>query len=90
MLWKDEEAQPETTLIGRPHLSPSQVYSVSGRILDALAEAGKDTVSMRTVLSASPKVVARFKAEDPAAYARVISAGMSLSPWAARSAARAS
>lgn len=81
VLWSDRDATPETTLIGCPHLSLSQLRTVSGRILAALHVAGKQTVSMRTILSASPKVVAAFKEQDPEAYRRVIGAGMSLSSF---------
>jgi predicted aconitase len=78
MLWKDPDAEPSICVIGVPHLSLSEVYSVTERLSKALQEAGKETVRMRTVLTASPKVIAKFK-EDKAAYETLKRIGLFLS-----------
>lgn len=81
MPWTDRDATPETALIGCPHLSLSQLRTVSGRITAALEDADRQTVRMRTVLSASPKVIAAFREQEPEAYRRVTGAGVSLSSF---------
>lgn len=78
VLWEDETAEPESALIGCPHLSYSQLRTVTETILAALHDAGRDAVAMRTVLSAAPAVVAEFKQRDRALYEPALAAGVTV------------
>lgn len=78
ILWKDPGIEASICVIGCPHLSLSQIYDVSKKITEALTKAHKDKVRMRTVLTASPKVIAKFK-EDKPAYETLTRIGLVLS-----------
>jgi len=77
----DLGVEPDTALIGCPHLSREQLSSVVGSILRALEQAGRERVSIRTILSTAPHAVRAFRAEQPATYERAIAAGMSISTF---------
>ncbi|MFC9841452.1 aconitase X [Rhodococcus sp. NPDC127530] len=78
VLWEKEDAEPETALIGCPHLSLNQLCTVTDTILTALEAVGRTTVAMRTVLSAAPAVVATFRTEHSQSFERAITAGVNI------------
>nr|AIU93941.1 hypothetical protein LRS1606.507 [Rhodococcus sp. NS1] len=78
VLWADENAEPETALIGCPHLSSSQLRTVTAAILTALRASGRRTVAIRTVLSAAPAVVAEFKQRHRELYEPALAAGVTV------------
>ena len=61
VIWKDRNAKPKLAFIGCPHLSYAQLESWSDRIDEALRANGRDKVAIRTVLTAAPAVMERFK-----------------------------
>lgn len=77
ILWKDPGVEASICVIGCPHLSLSQVYEVSEKLSEALDKAGKDKVRMRTVLTTSPGVITKFKA-DKAAFDKLTRMGLYL------------
>ena len=64
VIWKDKNAKPKLALIGCPHLSYAQLEDWSDRIDGALKSKGLKKVSVKTVLTAAPKVLERFKGTD--------------------------
>lgn len=75
------DIEADTALIGCPHLSREQLGSVVDSILDSLERAGRERVSMRTILSTAPRAVRAFRAEQPTQYERAIAAGISISTF---------
>jgi len=61
IMWKDKNAEPFYCFIGCPHLTFEQLKSWSHRLTDALKEAGRTTVKYKTVFTAAPDVVEKFK-----------------------------
>jgi predicted aconitase len=61
VLWDDLSAEPAFCFIGCPHLSLNQVYTWNKRIDEELKKSRKDKVTIRTILSAAPDVIAKFK-----------------------------
>ncbi|MFS0824733.1 aconitase X [Bacillus sp. 1P02SD] len=78
VLWDDMSAEPAFCFIGCPHLSLNQIYTWNDNIDLTLKKAGKEKVSIRTILSAAPDVISKFK-EDEKAYETLINNGVSLS-----------
>ena len=78
VLWDDTSAEPAFCFIGCPHLSLNQIYTWNENIDRALKKAGKDKVTIRTILSAAPDVIAKFK-EDEEAYTTLKNNGVNLS-----------
>ena len=78
VLWDDMNAEPSFCFIGCPHLSLNQIYTWNKRIDEELKKSGKDKVTIRTILSAAPDVIAKFK-EDEEAYTTLINNGVNLS-----------
>lgn len=77
ILWEDMNAKPTICFIGCPHLSIDQIYGWSKKISDGLKKAGKQKVSINTILSAAPDVILKFK-EDKEAYNDLTSKGVHL------------
>ena len=77
VMWKKINSKPKLCFIGCPHLSLRQIYSWSERVQDALEREGQNKLKIRTVFSAAPDVVEKFK-EDKAAYEKLISKGVRL------------
>lgn len=75
VMWKNQNARPQVCFIGCPHLSLSQMYDWAEAIDRALKKSGKTKVKVRTILSAAPEVIERFK-EDVLSYKRLISSGV--------------
>jgi predicted aconitase len=78
VLWKDINAKPRFCFIGCPQLSLSQLYYWDKKITEGLSKAGKDKVSIDTVLCAAPNVLSKFK-EDEKAYKELVDVGVHLS-----------
>lgn len=64
VIWKDSNAKPKLAFIGCPHLSPAQLDSWSDRIDEALRKSGRSRVSIRTVMTAAPAVMDKFKQSE--------------------------
>jgi len=77
VMWKNKDAKPKICFIGCPHLSLSQVYQWTERIHNSLKEKGSSKVSIRTILSASPDVISKFK-EDVENYEKLMSTGVKI------------
>jgi hypothetical protein len=77
VLWKDLNAKPAMCFIGCPHLSIQQIYSWVEKVSRKLSEAGKDKVSINTVLCAAPDVISKFKS-DGEAYRKLTDMGLHL------------
>ena len=78
ILWRDPGVEADICVIGCPHLSLSQVYEVSKKVSEALDKGGRHKVRMRTVLTASPGAIKKFKA-DKAAFDKLTHMGLYLS-----------
>lgn len=65
VLWPDKNAKPERVFIGCPHNTLSQVKWWGERIVNALEEAGKDSVACPPYLFAHSSVTAEFRNTHP-------------------------
>ncbi|MBO8436471.1 MAG: DUF521 domain-containing protein [Spirochaetes bacterium] len=61
VIWKDKNATPKLAFIGCPHLSADQLDSWSDRIDQALRSSGRSKVAVKTVMTAAPAVMEKFK-----------------------------
>ena len=77
VIWKDRNATPRLAFIGCPHLSYAQLESWSERIELALNANGRRKVAVKTVMTAAPAVMEKFKKSEKAR--KLISAGVILS-----------
>jgi predicted aconitase len=77
VLWEDKDAEPAFCFIGCPHLSLNQIYTWNNAISEALKKAGKNRIAIKTILSAAPPVIEKFK-EDKEAYAALTAHGVNL------------
>ncbi|RCX10517.1 putative aconitase subunit 1 [Anaerobacterium chartisolvens] len=77
VMWKNENARPKLCFIGCPHLSLSQIYGWTDKLCRCVEGKGKRKLSVRTVLSAAPEVIEKFKGDGPY-YKRLASTGASL------------
>ena len=77
VIWKDRNASPKLAFIGCPHLSYAQLESWSERIELALNANGRRKVAVKTVMTAAPAVMEKFKKSEKAR--KLISAGVILS-----------
>ena len=77
VIWKDRNATPKLAFIGCPHLSYAQLESWSERIELALNANGRRKVAVKTVMTAAPAVMEKFKKSEKAR--KLISAGVILS-----------
>lgn len=78
VMWKNKNAKPQICFIGCPHLSLKQIYAWSENIHKALRDKGENKVKLRTIFTAAPKVIDKFK-EDKVEYEKLISMGVKLS-----------
>jgi predicted aconitase len=78
ILWKDLGIEASICVVGCPHLSLMQIYEVYEKVAEELKNAGKDKVRMRTVLTAAPGAIAKFKADQPT-FTNFTRIGLSLS-----------
>ena len=77
VIWKDRNATPKLAFIGCPHLSYAQLEAWSERIELALNANGRRKVAVKTVMTAAPAVMEKFKKSEKAR--KLISAGVILS-----------
>ena len=77
IMWKNQNARPQVCFIGCPHLSLSQMYYWAEAIDCALKKSGKTKVKVRTIFSAAPEVIEKFRQDLPF-YKRLISSGVSI------------
>lgn len=77
VMWKNADAKPTLCFIGCPHLSFSQLISWTQRIGEALKEAGRKKVKVRTIITSAPDVVEKFKTTPE--YEKLMSYGVKLS-----------
>jgi predicted aconitase len=73
VMWKKAESKPQMCFIGCPHLSFAQLNDWTKKIGNGLRDNDKTKVAIRTILSASPDVVEKFKKTD--AYENLYAAG---------------
>lgn len=64
VMWKDPDARPDLCFIGCPHLTLRQLNDWTDRIAAGLKDTGRTKVAVRTVLTASPDVIAAFRKTD--------------------------
>ena len=77
VIWKDPAAKPKLCFIGCPHLSISQLKAWTVRLENALKAAGSQKVTIKTVLTAAPDVLEKFRGMPE--YARLLATGVRLS-----------
>lgn len=77
ILWKDLNAKPTVCFIGCPQLSLGQIYDWIEKISDRLSKAGKDKVSINTILCAAPDVISQFKSDEKQ-YKKLTNMGLHL------------
>ncbi len=61
VMWKKPDAKPNLCFIGCPHLTYDQLCQWTTDIVNGLKETGKKKVVLRTIMTASPDVVEKFK-----------------------------
>lgn len=77
VVWKKLDAKPKLCFVGCPHLSLNQLIEWTKNIEAALKENGNIQVTIPTVLTAAPKVLAAF--EKTEYYARLRATGVVIS-----------
>ncbi|MGN0447398.1 MAG: aconitase X [Acutalibacteraceae bacterium] len=77
VVWKKLDAKPKLCFVGCPHLSLNQLIEWTKNIETALKENGNIQVTVPTVLTAAPKVLAAF--EKTEYYARLRATGVVIS-----------
>lgn len=77
VVWKKLDAKPKLCFVGCPHLSLNQLIEWTKNIETALKENGNIQVTIPTVLTAAPKVLAAF--EKTEYYARLRATGVVIS-----------
>ena len=79
VMWKKKDSKPKLCFIGCPHLSFEQLGEWSERIDAECKKQGKKKVKIRTVMTAAPEVLERFKKENKKAYNMLLIRGVDLS-----------
>ena len=67
VIWKDPEAAPKLCFVGCPHLSLDQLKDWTEKLEAALAANGLERVTVPTVFTAAPAVLAAFRETEYAA-----------------------
>ena len=62
VMWKNKDAKPGLCFIGCPHLTFKQLGDWTEKLEAALAETGRKKVAVRTIMTTSPQVRAKFAA----------------------------
>lgn len=78
VMWKNKSARPALCFIGCPHLSLDQLYRWLENVETSLADHKREKPAVRTVLTAAPDVVEKFRTDRNAAD-RLNRAGLHLS-----------
>lgn len=63
-MWKKKDAAPSMCFIGCPHLTYKQLCDWTDKIVAGLKENGRTKVALKTILTASPDVVDKFKSTE--------------------------
>lgn len=61
VMWRKPDAKPNLCFIGCPHLTYEQLCSWTSKIVNALRQNDRKKVTIRTIMTASPDVVEKFK-----------------------------
>ena len=77
VMWKNKDAKPTLCFIGCPHLSFNQLIDWTKKLQQNLKEAKRKKVCVRTVMTAAPDVVEKFKQTQE--YTSLIKTGVKLS-----------
>lgn len=77
VMWKNKDAKPTLCFIGCPHLSFNQLIDWTKKLQQNLKEAKRKRVCVRTIMTAAPDVVEKFKQTQE--YALLIKMGVKLS-----------
>lgn len=77
VIWKNPAAKPKLCFIGCPHLSIYQLVAWTNRLEKALKDAGKTQVAVKTVMTAAPDVLEKFRGMPE--YGRLRALGVRLS-----------
>lgn len=77
VIWKNPAAKPKLCFIGCPHLSIYQLAAWTNRLEKALKDAGKTQVAVKTVMTAAPDVLEKFRGMPE--YGRLRALGVRLS-----------
>ena len=77
VMWKNKDAKPTLCFIGCPHLSFNQLIDWTKKLQQNLKEAKRKKVCVRTIMTAAPDVVEKFKQTQE--YALLIKTGVKLS-----------
>lgn len=77
VMWKNKDAKPTLCFIGCPHLSLNQLIAWTKKLQQNLKEAKRKKVCVRTVMTAAPDVVEKFKHTQE--YTSLIKTGVKLS-----------
>ncbi|MEG1548287.1 MAG: aconitase X [Clostridia bacterium] len=59
-IWKDENAEPKLCFVGCPHMSLKQLIGWTQKVKAGLIAAGREKVTIPTVFTTSPAVLAEF------------------------------
>lgn len=78
VMWKRPNARPVLAFIGCPHLSVSQIYMWLEKLENALHDANRGRVRIRTVMTAAPEVVDVVRA-DAESWERLMRIGVQVS-----------
>lgn len=77
VMWKKPQGKPSLCFIGCPHLTFEQLEGWTKKIVNGLTQNNKKKVAIRTIMTASPDVVEKFKQTDN--YKRLMATGVKLS-----------
>ena len=77
VMWKNKQAKPSLCFIGCPHLTYSQLISWTKNLENALKEAGRKKVKVRTIFTTSPNVEEKFKQTEE--YKKLMKMGVKIS-----------
>jgi predicted aconitase len=78
VLWKKKNGSPDLCFIGCPHLSLRQLEEWTDTLHNSLKQKGMNRLKIKTVLTAAPDVIAKFK-QNKEMYARLQTTGAYLS-----------
>lgn len=76
VMWKDKDSKPNLCFIGCPHLTFSQLCSWTDKITNGLKASNSKKVKVRTIMTASPDVVEKFKLNEK--YPLLMATGVKL------------
>ncbi len=77
IMWAEPEKDGDMAFIGCPHLSFAQLNEWTDKLCQGLAETGKSTVTVKTILTSAPNVIEKFK-QTPK-YKELLATGAKLS-----------